>query len=369
MTKLLHISANTYPPLDGKHHHTKNIWEELAKGFDEYHILARSETNRYSFSKERNIYLHLVPRITKKSKIFFFTSFWIFYIIKKYKITHLLSQCPIVGGFTASLASKFFKIPLMVEIHGEEYFRFLDKKHFIVKIMNFTFKQVKKIRSLNKEMTEKLLKFNISKEKIIEIPNRVNLKIFYKQKNDFSIQDTIKLISVGRFVWEKDYLNLIDFLYNASLNFHLTLVGGGELKEQYINYLEEHKIEDKVTLIDWIEQDKLVDLIVNSDIYIQSSVSEGMPRTIVEAMALQMPIISTDVGSILGVLENNKNALVIKSNSNEELKQAIETLINNDNLREEIAKQAYKDVLEKYEWNRVFEIYRNELKSMKYENP
>ena len=53
MIKLLHISANTYPLLNGKHHHTKNIWQELAKGFDEYHILARNETNRYNYSKER----------------------------------------------------------------------------------------------------------------------------------------------------------------------------------------------------------------------------------------------------------------------------------------------------------------------------
>ena len=107
--KLLHISENTYPPLDGKHHHTKNIWRELTKVFDEYHILARSETNSYSYLNEGNIHLHLVPRITNKSKIFFFTSFWII------KITHLLSQCPIIGGFTATLASKFYQIPLMVE--------------------------------------------------------------------------------------------------------------------------------------------------------------------------------------------------------------------------------------------------------------
>jgi hypothetical protein len=40
----------------------------------------------------------------------------------------------------------------------------------------------------------------------------------------------------------------------------------------------------------------------------------------------------------------------------------------NDNLREEIALHAYKDVVEKYEWNKVFELYRNEIKSMKYEN-
>lgn len=100
MIKLLHISANTYPPLDGKHHFTKEIWKELAKGFDEYHVLARSETNKYSYSNEGNI--HLVPRLTQ---VFFFTSFWMFRIIK---ITHLLSQCPIVGGFAGTIASKLF---------------------------------------------------------------------------------------------------------------------------------------------------------------------------------------------------------------------------------------------------------------------
>lgn len=367
MVNLLHISANTYPPLNGKHHHTKSIWQELAKGFDEYHVLARSETNKYNYSNEGNIHLHLVPKITKKSKIFFFTSFWMFWIIKKYKITHLLSQCPIVGGFSATIASRFFKIPLMVEIHGEEYFRFLEKNTFIVKIMKYTFNHAKKIRSLNSEMTKKLKKYGIVKN-VIEIPNRVNLDIFNKQKKDFSIVNQIKFISIGRFVWEKDYLNLIKILHNSKINFHLTLIGGGPLKNEYEKYIIENKLDSDVVLIDWIEQKDMIDMIVNSDIYIQSSVSEGMPRTIVEAMALRMPIISTNVGAIQGVLTNSKNAIIIKANDEKELIDAIKLLIINKELRENIALQGYQDVVEKYEWNKVFELYRNEIKSMKYED-
>lgn len=368
MTKLLHISANTYPALDGKHHHTKNIWKELAKGFDEYHILARSETNSYNYSNEENIHLHLVPRITQKSKTFFFISFWMFWIIKKYKITHLLAQCPIVGGFTATLASKFYKIPLMVEIHGEEYFRFLEKNTFIVKMMKYTFDHARKTRSLNSEMTRKLKKYGIIKN-VIEIPNRVNLDIFKNQKKDFRISNQIKFISVGRFVWEKDYLNLIKALHNSNIDFRLTLIGGGPLKNEYEKYIIENKLDSDVVLIDWIEQKDMIDMIVNSDIYIQSSVSEGMPRTILEAMALSMPIISTNVGSIEGVLKNGENSIVINPNKVDELVNAIITLTNDDEFRETIALQGYKDVVEKYEWNKVFGLYKNEIKSMKYENP
>lgn len=368
MTKLLHISANTYPPLNGKHHHTKNIWQELAKGFDEYHILARSETNSYNYSKEGNIHLHLLPRLTKKSKIFFFTSFFMFWIIKKYKITHLLSQCPIVGGFTATLASKYFKIPLMVEIHGEEYFRFLERKSFIVKIMKYTFGRAKKIRSLNCVMTEKLKQYNIDKN-VVEIPNRVNLNIFNKPKRNFEISENIvKIISIGRFVWEKDYLNLIKALNKSGIKYQLILIGGGSLKKEYETYINENRLQNNVTLIDWIEQKDMIKMIINSDIYIQSSVSEGMPRTILEAMALKMPIISTNVGSIEGVLINGKNSLIINSANQKELIEAIKKLIEDNSLREKIATQAYKDVVEKYEWNKVFELYRDEIKSMKYED-
>ncbi|SMM98273.1 Glycosyl transferase, group 1 family protein [uncultured Candidatus Thioglobus sp.] len=367
MNKLLHISANTYSSLDGKHHHTKNIWMELAKGFNEYHIIARSLDNSYSFSQSGNIYLHLIPRITKKSKIFFITSLYMFRIIQKHKITHLLSQCPILGGFSAVMASKFFKIPIMVEIHGEEYFNFLKDKYFMAKLLKFVFNNVQKIRTLNYNMSMSLNKNGINKN-IIKIPNRVNLSIFNKTKDHFSINNTVKIVSIGRFTWEKDYLNLIKYLHNSSLDFHLTLIGGGNLKNKYRAYIKKNKINAKIDLIDWIQQEELVKIVVDSDIYIQSSVSEGMPRTIIEAMALQMPIISTNAGSIEGVLINNKNAIVIKTGSELELIVAIKKMIDNNSFREAVARQGYKDVVEKYEWNKVFELHRKEILNMKYEN-
>jgi glycosyltransferase involved in cell wall biosynthesis len=366
MPNLLHVSANIYPPLNGRHHPTKEIWKDLAKGFDEYHVLARGESNKYSYSKEENINLHLLPRITKKSKIFFFTSFWMFLIIKKYKITHILSQCPIIGGFTATLASKFFKVPLMVEIHGEEYFRLFEKKSFMVKIMKYSFNNASKIRSLNKRMTEKLNNYGIYKN-IVEIPNRVNMNIFNRPKKDFILNDRkFNIVSVGRFVWEKDYLNLIKTLHNSSIDYALTLIGGGPLKNEYEEYILKNSLSKKIRLIDWLQQDEMIEIVIKSDSYIQSSVSEGMPRTILEAMALRMPIVSTNVGSIEGVLQNEVNAIVINHSNSEELIGAIYKLINDSNLREKIANQAYTDVCEKYEWNKVFEVYRDEILNMEY---
>ncbi len=372
MTKLLHISANTYPLLNGKHHHTKNIWQELAKGFDEYHILARNETNSYNYSKEGNIHLHLLPRLTKKSKIFFFTSFFMFWIIKKYKITHLLSQCPIVGGFTATLASKCFRIPLMVEIHGDVYFKYMEERSFIYKLFSritkFTLKEATKIRSLSNSMNDMLKKFGLA-QNIVIVPNRVNLQLFKSNKNSYDLSTPIKIISIGRFVEQKGYDIAINAIKQLSIkyNIELYLIGGGALYEKYESLSEGYK---NIKIIKWIEQRELRILLEQTDIYIQPSkpyLGEAMPRTILEAMAMKLPIVSTNIAAIPGIL-NETNSILINPNSVDELVKAIKKLIEDNSLREKIATQAYKDVVEKYEWNKVFELYRDEIKSMKYEN-
>ena len=127
LNNILHISANMYSPLQCREHHTKKIWKELSKGFDEYHIIARSKNNKFNHSVEGNIHLHLIPKIITKSRIFIISSFLMYFVIKKYKINYLLCQSALFGGFSAAIFSKVFKIPLMVEIHGDIYFKFMKE--------------------------------------------------------------------------------------------------------------------------------------------------------------------------------------------------------------------------------------------------
>lgn len=366
MTNLLHVSPNQFAGINIANH-TCKIWLELAKGFDNYYILARSKTNKFEKFKHDNITLILIPKVVNKSSIFIITSFLIFFYIKKLKITHILCQSAIFGGAACVLAKKIFKLRLMIEIHGEEYFRILNSNNFIIKFfaknLIYIYKSADKVRSLNKYMTAKLLKHNIS-ENVVEIYNRVNLDVFNVVKNDFKIKDeTVKIVSVGRFVKEKNYTNLIKYLSKSGLKYHLTLIGGGTLKEEYIDVIKKSNIENNVTLIDWINQEDFVKIVVNNDIYIQSSVSEGMPRTIVEAMAMQLPIISTRVGSIEGVLEDGINGLLVSTSENEII-DALTKMANSEDLRTKLAKQAYYDASVKYNWNDMFDLYRREIKSM-----
>jgi glycosyltransferase involved in cell wall biosynthesis len=367
MNNLLHVSANQFIGINTSSH-TWKIWEELAKGFDNYYVFARSERNRIQKFKNGNITLILIPKLFQKSRVFILTSFLILFYIKKLKVSHILCQSAIFGGTASILAKKIFNIPVMIEIHGEEYFRLMNTHNIFLKPLSlyliFIYKSASKVRSLNSFMTQKLCKHGI-KDNVVEIYNRVNLELFNQIKTNYRIQnERFKIVSVGRFVKEKNYENLIKYLSKLEFKYHLTLIGGGELKGSYIKLISDLRQNDNVTLIDWIDQKDFINILINNDIYIQSSVSEGMPRTIVEAMALQMPVIATRVGSIEGVVENEVNGLLI-STTEEEMIKAVYRLFNSEALRAALAFKARKDVVEKYEWKLVFEKYRKEIISMK----
>lgn len=364
---LLHVSPNTFPDIK-INHATKKIWVELSKGFDEYHLFARSQDNRYHHYIEDNIHLHLVPTFFKKARFFFFVSFLTLYYAKKYKVTHMIAQCPITTGMAVGITSKLLKVPFMTEIHGMEYLNVMKREDLLGKIANKylrgVFRHSTKLRSLSSRMTQLINELNI-KANVVEIPNRVNFKIFNKPKNDFSIGKKINITSVGRFVPEKGYENLIQSISEISkeYNVHLTLIGGGALKDQYTSLIGNN---ENIKLISWMTQEEIVEHLRLTDIYVQSSISEGMPRTILEAMAMRLPIISTNVGGILGVLKDEHNAIIINPSSNLEIKEAIKELIKNEDKRFFIANNAYIDAKTKYEWNGIFKVYRKEITSMKY---
>jgi glycosyltransferase involved in cell wall biosynthesis len=370
MKRVLHISANQFPPLTIEHP-TKKIWKELSIAFEAYHVLARSKTNKSCYSKENNIHLHLLPKIGNRNRSFFISGLSLFWLIPRYKIDGLLVQSAIFGGIYALLASKLFRIPYMVEIHGEEYFRILAKEkiwHIPLSLMiRAVYKHAHKIRSLNSKMTEKLAAFSFV-DNVVEIPNRVDLSLFNERKKDFAIGDTIHLVSVGSFVPAKNYEKLIIMLCRSELNFKLSLIGGGKLKPDYLKLIDSLGAGNRVELTDRLDQKTMAKRIIEADFYIQYSVSEGMPRSILEAMALQMPIISSNAGSIAGIIKSGENGLLTTVNDAQAFILAIKELAKDPESRERIAKAAFIDVKKNYSWETVFHTYRSELTEMNYEN-
>ena len=90
-----------------------------------------------------------------------------------------------------------------------------------------------------------------------------------------------------------------------------------------------------------------------------------MPRTILEAMALGMPIITSDAGVTAGSVEHKKDAMMFPAGDFNTFEKYLILLIQNDQLREELGKHALIEAKNRFDWNTNFLHYRRALRDMK----
>ena len=100
-------------------------------------------------------------------------------------------------------------------------------------------------------------------------------------------------------------------------------IGGNGEVERLQSIINEHNIGDIVQFLGFVSGDKKTSLLKNSDIYILPSYNEGLPISILEAMAHSMPIISTTVGGIPEIVKDGENGILISPGNYDAMAKAI----------------------------------------------
>jgi glycosyltransferase involved in cell wall biosynthesis len=365
---IFHISANVYPPLNTAHH-TRAIWDELSRDADTYHIIARGLDNGWHHDHEGNLHLHRLPAFGSGQKSFLLSQWLLLILCMKYRPTHLLAQCPVLGGLAAALWAWLARVPLLVELHGTHYFeadqpglsgRLRHKFYRFASILTFT--AARTIRTLSQDMTVRLSERFGTKvaARALDIPPRVNLEYFYP-KQDYAVGDKLKLICVGGLVPNKNHVALIDDLAAAGIPLTLTIAGSGPLHEHLAAQVLALAARGvALHLAGEVDHKTLARLLHDSDIYVHYSLAEGVPRAILEAMAAGLPVITSPAGFLAGVIDDGANGLILRAHGAAPLRSALQHLATRD-VRERMGRSARKTVQEKFEWHRVFNRYRAAL--------
>ena len=89
-----------------------------------------------------------------------------------------------------------------------------------------------------------------------------------------------------------------------------------------------------------------------SQIFILPSYYEGLPMVLLESMSYKNAVISTGVGGIPDLIKNKYNGILIKSGNVEELQEAIITLFKNKKLLDKLQNNAFKTIMNKYDWEK-----------------
>lgn len=368
---LFHIGGNQYSPLPTEHH-TFQIWQELSRDFDEYHVFARSKDMKFSHTQQGKIHLHLIPSFGKRMWVFFFLSWLLPFYIMRYKPTHLLAQCPVMGGGIAALCALIYKIPLFVELHGTHYFMpsrtgLMGKlEHLIYRILaKPVFNIATKIRSLSGDMTNNFVQIYGKKllPKIVMIPVRVDLNIFPPKEN-YELHQPLRIVNVGRLSANKNQIQLVKHLQNSKIPVEIILVGSGDQEADLKALISTLPSHIELNLKGQVTHLELCEILKQSDIFIHYALSEGTPRAIIEAMAVGLPVIVTSAGFMKDILKHRYNALILERPDSDQLLSYIEDLKNSECMRVQMSKSGQASVLDTYEWNAVFDRYRQALLNM-----
>lgn len=198
----------------------------------------------------------------------------------------------------------------------------------------------------------------------IVIPNPINETISLFEKKIYI--NCSRIIMVGRLVEQKNYLlALLAMKELCDLGYKLTLhiYGEGPLKENLIEIIKENELNNNVFLHGWAEN--IYEEYKESDIYLLTSLYEGMPNALMEAMAIGLPCIATDcpTGPRDLIEKNGKMGFLVPADDADKLVSTIRGVIHmSADQRKEIGINARRKILEEFssesvvnKWLYIFE--------------
>ncbi|MCK4662437.1 MAG: glycosyltransferase family 4 protein [Bacteroidales bacterium] len=280
-----------------------------------------------------------------------------FFKIDKFSIIHSQRPDMLVPFFLF----KSKRIKTIVTLHGRHNISIKDNKskwqYLIYIIMQkYSFKKADHIIAVSKQTMDYYVNlYPFIKDKISVIPTGIDFLTiipvdFFIAKKKFGIPlDTKVILYLGRIDYEKNLTLLIDAYKNVKekiTDLWLIIAGFGAEEEKLKQKLRIEKIKD-VIFIGEIDHSEISALFSASNVFGFTSLYEGSPIVIKEALACNLPVVSTDVGDVKEVLADFEGCYISDYNANhfaEKLLSAIK--FKNNNYREKIIKYNYINIAE-----------------------
>ncbi|MED4300183.1 glycosyltransferase family 4 protein [Geobacillus stearothermophilus] len=304
---------------------------------------------------------------------------------KRPDIIHIIGEAGYISTFQAIRYKKKYCPDAKITIRAAQnvYHKYIFPFSLIEKI---SYKNVDYICAVSSQAVDVLRRKGYTGETKI-IPNGFDSELFYRQ---FDIEfkrrlglNQIVIGYVGNFTIQKGVYDLVEaFSRVQEPDVSLLMIGKGEEKEGVIRKIRELGLENRVLILDYVEQVKLPQYISCMDILVLPSIkrkyaasklakilpflqipwAEQFGRVLVEAMACKVAVIGSSSGSIPDVVEDV--GLIFKENDSADLADKLNYMIKNKDFRQKCIELGYKKAHEKYTWKKVALAYKHVWKGL-----
>ena len=283
---------------------------------------------------------------------------------KRYDVVHTHNS---KAGFIGRLAAKCAGVPIIVHtVHG---FAFHDREPAWRRIL---FRNLERLAShwcdkmvfISQPLIDWALKDRIvRKEKILKIYSGIELDQFKPVteaetealRTELGIRGKAPVIGIVSKLWEgKGHATLIHAFEGLKQEIPeavLVIVGEGYLRERLVDLVGRLGLQSSV-LFTGFRMD-VRRLIATFDVAVLPSYFEGMGRVLLEAMAMEKPVVASSVGGIPDLVRHGENGLLVTAGSVPELKSSLLSLVRNPALAREMGKEGRKRISEEFSAGRM----------------
>lgn len=309
-----------------------------------------------------------------------FLKLFFYFKKEKFQIVHTHTLKP---EFYGQIAAKLAGVPIIINtLHG---FDFSDqdpllKKRFILFLQKIAAHCSTTIFSIARHIIETAIKEKIAPSQKFKYlgrdidTERFNLKRFskkfvLKKKRELGIPEKKKIIGiVARLVKEKGFLELFKAFKKALDKFSdtLLLIIGPEEPEKKdainLEIIKDYEIEKNVIFLgERADTDELYPLM---DIFVLPTHREGLGATILEASAMERPVIATEIGGCPEVIDDWKTGILVSLKNSEELAKAIIYLLQNPKKALKMGKEGRKKILKEFNERLIFDRMKTEYQRL-----
>jgi glycosyltransferase involved in cell wall biosynthesis len=197
---------------------------------------------------------------------------------------------------------------------------------------------------------------DLGKFQIPKLKTQINFKSQISNlRKELKIEENEQIIiTVSRLVRKNGIGDLIDAVSQLSIiNYQLLIIGSGPLEKQLKLQVEKLNLGKKIFFLGDVPNKKIFEYLAISDIFCRPSLSEGLGTAFLEAMAAGVPVVATPVGGIPDFLKSGETGLFCEIKNPQSIAEKIKILLENNELREKIIKNARELVEKKYNWDAI----------------
>ena len=289
----------------------------------------------------------IVSQISKFFKMLFIVN-------KEHKLAVGIYEIP--HGLLAFLIGKIKKIPVVISIIGNPGHKDL-RRGLRKKISNYMYKRICTVTVTGSKSKEFLIQDGIDRNKIFILPNSIDTKRFIE---DVSVMKEFDIISLGRLSPEKELCNLVKIVHKLKQikpDIKVGIAGNGPDKEKILSAINEYHLEENIFLLGYV--DNIVKFYNSGKVFVLTSRTEGLPRTVIESMSCGIPCVVSNVGDMEDVVENEINGFLVDNyNGLDIYVEKILLLLHNKDVYKKISKVAQADIENKHSYEAATKVWK-----------